>query len=400
MNGIFIHQQIKALSELGCECHVLVDFNWFPPFGLHQFHSYWKTGFETFKNYFKEVDGIKIHRVPTFIKMPNRLFSDNYYDRIADSFSRYINTKPELKHTDWIFAHFLTDFGYIGTKIKEQTGIKLAAIARGDDVHAWPLENPKLIHHIEEVFINSDLVLANSGRLAKDANEWVPKAIQRQIGVVYNGVDMDKFRPAEKGEKITIKKRLKLDEKINYFICVATPVELKGWLVLFDAMASVKNSLKNWKLLCVAVNRSSNDTLDLISEATKRGIDHLIVNLGQISHSKLAEVYRASDAFVLASYNEGMANALLEAAASNIQLITTNVGGHSEIFEESPDCSIIDPGDIDQLGTAILKVIKYQGNQINTRNQVQKVGSYLSNSKKLLEKLSYHSTTVAFPSKE
>lgn len=394
MNGIFIHQQIKALSGLGCECHVLVDFNWFPSFGLHKYHTYWETGFATFHNFFQQVDGVKIHRVSTFINMPNRLFPDNYYDRLANSFSKYIIKSPDLKDADWIFAHFLTDFGFIGTKIKAQTGIKLAAIARGDDVHAWPLENPHLLGHIEEVFFKADLLFANSARLARDANALVPKKIQRTIDVIYNGIDLEKFRPVLKGEKENLKQKYKLDRNLKYFICVATPVELKGWLLLFDALAEVKEFLTNWRLLCVAVNRTSNDTIDLAVEAKKRALSDFIIILGQVSHDNLAEIYRASDAFVLPSYNEGMANALLEAAASNIQIIASNVGGHSEIFQESEDCSLIMPGDLVLLKSALIKVIKFEGNIVSTRNQVVKVGSYHDNAKKLLSKLKHRSSTA------
>ncbi len=387
MNGIFIHQQIKALQELGCECHVLMDFNWFPPFGLHKYHSYWNTGYSTFHNYFEEVDGIKIHRVSTFIKMPNRLLSDNYYDRLANSFSNYIKKNSELSDADWIYAHFLTDFGFIGTKVKEKTRIKLAAIARGDDVHAWPLENPKLLPHITKVFIKADILFANSGRLAQDANSLVSKEHRRTIEVVYNGIDLEKFRPASISEKNLLREKYGLKKNFKYFICVATPVELKGWLLLFDAFAAVRQSLDNWKLLCVAVNRKSSDTLDLSYEAEKRGLRDFVEILGQVSHDKMAEYYRSSDVFILPSYNEGMANALLEAAASNIHLIATDVGGHSEIFEDSEDCSLIKPGDLGRLEEAILKAINFNENSCNTRAKVLKVGSYLDNSKKLLQKL-------------
>lgn len=388
MNGIFIHQQIKALQELGCVCHVLVDYNWFPLLGFHKYHSYWNVGHTTFHNYFEEVEGIKVHRIPTFIKMPNRLFPDNYYDRIANSFSNYIKGNQELADADWIYAHFLTDFGYIGTKVKQQTGIKLAAIARGDDVHAWPLENPGLLTHIKEVFEKADILLANSARLAQDANSLVPKKNQRTVNVVYNGIDLEKFRPPIEGEKNKLKEKFNLDKNLKYFICVATPVELKGWLLLFDAFTDVKGFLVNWKLLCVSVNRSSSDTIDLAFEAKKRGINNFVQILGQVSHDNLAEYYRASDAFILPSYNEGMANALLEAAATNLLLIATDVGGHSEIFEESLDCFLIKPGELNPLKTAILKAVNFKENSLNTRAKVMKIGSYMENARKLVNKLS------------
>lgn len=389
MNGIFIHQQIKALQDLGCECHVLQDYNWFPRGGLHKSHLYWKAGFDAFHNYLDVVEGVTIHKVSSFVKMPNRLFPENYYDRLARSFARYIQKSPELKNTDWIYAHFLTDFGYIGTKVKAMTGIKLAAIARGDDVHAWPRENPSLIHHIEEVFDHADLLFANSKKLGEDANDMVAKKHKKQIHIIYNGVDMEKFRPPINAEKISLKKKFNLDKEKNYLLCVGTPVREKGWLELFDALLEIKDQLKNWNLLCVAINRKSADALDLQEEAYKRGLDDLISIKGQLSHDDLAELYRAVDAFVLPSHNEGMANALLEAAATNLKIIVSDVGGHSEFFMNSLDCSLIQPQNLDELVAALLKLIESDADTpVNTREKVMKLGTFLDNSKKLLEHFS------------
>ncbi len=386
MNGIFIHQQIKALQELGCECHVLLDYNWFPWGGLHKTHGYWRSGFEAFHNYLDEVEGITIHKVPSFVKMPNRLFPENYYERLGRSFSRYIQKTPSLKNADWIYAHFLTDFGYIGTKVKALTGIKLAAIARGDDIHAWPNENPGLIRHIEAVFDHADLIFANSRRLADDANELVSEKYQKEVHIIYNGVDLDKFRPAEREEKQLLQRNFHLDPTKKFLLCVGTPLKEKGWLVLFDAMAEIKNELEHWELLCVAINRNSDDTLDLKREAADRRLGGHVIVMGQLSHDDLAKLYRAVDAFVLPSYNEGMANALLEAAASNLRIIASDVGGHSEIFTDAPDCFLVQPGDLDELKSALKKLTTTDLNKpVWTREMVKKVGTFSDNSKKLLE---------------
>ncbi len=388
MNGIFIHQQVKALQELGCECHVIQDYNWFPPGGLHQYHSYWQDGYNAYHNCFKMVEGIKIHPVATYIKMPNRLFPDNYYDRLAKSFSRYIKKTPVLQNADWLYAHFLTDFAFIGTKVKELTGIKLASIARGDDVHAWPAEKPSLLDNIRTVFLKSDLLFANSKQLAIDANMLLMPSEQKPVHVAYNGVDLNKFRPVvDSVEKKKLKDKFDLKADKKYIICVATPVALKGWLLLLDALAEVKDEISNWELLCVAVNRSTSDALNLKAESSLRGIENFVKVVGQVSHDDLADLYRACDAFVLASYNEGMANALLEAAATNLRIIVSNVGGHSEIFNISPDLSLVQPGSVSELRLALLKLFFSDLDKpIGTREMVLEVGSYQDNARKILEK--------------
>jgi glycosyltransferase involved in cell wall biosynthesis len=388
MNGIFIHQQVKALQDLGCECHVLQDYNWYPPAGFHKYHTYWKEGFNAYHNYFKYIDGIRIHPVASYIKMPNRIFPENYYDRLARSFSKYIIKSPALKNTDWIYAHFLTDFAFIGSKVKEMTGIKLASIARGDDVHAWPEENPMLLENIRKVFLKSDLLFANSKQLSIDANNLLFPSERRRIHVVYNGVDLDKFRPViDNFEKKKLKDKFNLKANKKYLICVATPVALKGWLLLLDALAEVKDGISNWELLCVAVHRSTSDALNLKTESSMRGIENFVKVMGQVSHDDLADLYRACDAFVLASYNEGMANALLEAAATNLNIIVSDVGGHSEIFASTPGLSLIKPGNLNDLKVALLNLFTENSNvSAGTREVVMKVGTYRDNARKILEK--------------
>ena len=55
--------------------------------------------------------------------------------------------------------------------------------------------------------------------------------------------------------------------------------------------------------------------------------------LGNVAHEELPELYRAHDAFVLPSRNEGMSNTVLEAMASGLPVIVTDVGGTAELVE-------------------------------------------------------------------
>ncbi len=66
-----------------------------------------------------------------------------------------------------------------------------------------------------------------------------------------------------------------------------------------------------------------------------------------------AEVLPALDLFVLASRNEGMSRALVEAMASALPVIACAVGGVPEVLEEGRDGLLIPPGDPEAIALAI-----------------------------------------------
>lgn len=389
MNGIFIHQQVKALASLGIECHILMPYNWFPKFNLHQFHPYWREGFESYSNLFDFYEGISIQPVPVFVKMPNRLFPENPYQREANALAEYIQNRPALQSADFICAHFMTETAYVGVLLKEKLEKPLVSFARGDDIHVWPKERPALLEHVVSVFQNSDLLIANSRKLAEDAKTLVHERVKKNIEVVYNGIDYHKFFPGDLIRKKEIQLSFGLQTELKYLLCVATPVALKGWIELFDAIQNNVHDFGHWKLLCVTVNRDFPDKLDLEKEAEKRGILHLVKFFGQLPHQELSQLYQAADAFVLPSYNEGMANVVLEAAASNLPLLITDVGGHREIFGDSESCIFVKPTDSKSMSEGLSEFLQLQNQNSTSADTraivIRKVGSYLDNARKFAE---------------
>lgn len=392
MNGYFIHQQIRALIELGVDCHVILTYNWFPPFGLHKYHTYWRQGFALKEMFFEMYEGVPIHHVPVKIKMPSRIFPENTYEREANAIVRYIRKSKELQGADFLYANFLTDCGYVGALIKKKLEVKLAAIARGDDVHDWPEKNPGLISNLHEVFRGADLLIANSERLGLDARRWFPANFDRQVVTVYNGVDMVKFRPSDNEQsrfKFRKKNSLPLDHKL--LLCVAAPIELKGWLTLLDAMHSISHEILFWKLVAVTPSRAYFDSLDLLAEVKKRGLEDKFIFLGEIEVHEMPDCMRAMDAFVLPSYNEGLSNSVLEAMATGLTVITTDVGGHSEVISNYSSGILVPPKNSLELANALRQVLTdYEFRTKlgeNARKSIQKIGDYYNNARILKARL-------------
>jgi glycosyltransferase involved in cell wall biosynthesis len=69
------------------------------------------------------------------------------------------------------------------------------------------------------------------------------------------------------------------------------------------------------------------------------------------------EVYRKSDIYVLPSYMEGFPNTLIEAMASGLPVVTTNIPAIKAIMKDRENAILVEPGNREQLKNALLELI-------------------------------------------
>ena len=74
---------------------------------------------------------------------------------------------------------------------------------------------------------------------------------------------------------------------------------------------------------------------------------------GYVRGKQKAEIYKQSHLFVFASYHEGMPNAVLEAMAFGLPVITTRVGGIPDFFEEGKMGFFLDNRDPEHIAEKI-----------------------------------------------
>ncbi|MGH9931396.1 MAG: glycosyltransferase [Pyrinomonadaceae bacterium] len=352
-HGIFIHRQVRALVDLGAECQVLQPVDWSPPAPLHRMDRAWQNSHLERKDMLAEVEGISVHHPTVFHPRPSRFFPGDYWERVGHSVSRYIERRPVLRSADLLYAHFLCHEGYAGLIATRRLGMPLVAIARGDDVHGWPVRWPDRKAKLAAVLKEADGLLACSRGVARDAAEWAADGLAQPFEVIYNGVDTDRFSPAESEEqKRAARRNLGLPEGKSLLLAIGTTIVEKGWLDLFEALARLREEVADWDLVMAGTPRASED-LDLLAEARARGLGGRVHWLGAIAPPKMSDLYRAADTFVLASHNEGLSNSLLEAMASGLPIVVTDVGGHSEIVDSGVNGYLVPPRDVEALALAL-----------------------------------------------
>jgi glycosyltransferase involved in cell wall biosynthesis len=86
------------------------------------------------------------------------------------------------------------------------------------------------------------------------------------------------------------------------------------------------------------------------------GLESCVDFLGEVSN--IEPVYRSFDIFVLPSVGEGMSNTILEAMASALPIVATNVGGNSELIIPEESGILCRVGDLEALVSGLERYVR------------------------------------------
>lgn len=163
------------------------------------------------------------------------------------------------------------------------------------------------------------------------------------IRVIPNGVDASMFCPDA---------RLHWDSEVVRLICVGRLIERKGQQHLIPAVAELKRQGLAVELLIVG---TGDNEPALRRQVRELGLEDAVHFAGFVDWADMPQLYRASDVFVLPSYNEGMSIALLEAMATGLPVVVTNTGGARELANGSG--MLVPWADVEQLAETLSKMI-------------------------------------------
>jgi colanic acid/amylovoran biosynthesis glycosyltransferase len=94
---------------------------------------------------------------------------------------------------------------------------------------------------------------------------------------------------------------------------------------------------------------------ELIDE---KGLSESVELLGAVSEARIRQGLEAAHVFALASLNEGVPVAVMEAMAMEVPVVVTAVGGNAELIDNGVDGSMVEPENPESLANMIEKVIK------------------------------------------
>ena len=194
---------------------------------------------------------------------------------------------------------------------------------RGSDVpgkHARLKLDYKILGPVfKAIWKKAAILAACSEGLKKRALKFLPSV---SIEVIPNGVELDRFRPAETQKTGDTLKLLTIGR-----LSVTKRVE-----VLIDTVEILHKTGCKVRLAIVGGGGLEGQLRQIV---LKKNLGDIIEITGRLDWGKMPRLYRQSDVFISATTQEGMSNAMLEAMASGLPIITTRCEGVEELIADN-----------------------------------------------------------------
>lgn len=189
------------------------------------------------------------------------------------------------------------------------------------------LERYCLIH------MDKNTIVAGVGRPTCKELEAIGLERER-ITYIPNGVDIRQFRPSH--HKGSLRKKFGLPEDDIILLSVGRLTHHKRPHLMIEIISNLEREVGD-VTLCIA---GTGELLDEMKDLVEKGGLRKVLFLGHVNHDEdLPELYACSDYYIMTSKYEGLPLTLLEAMASGLPCIVSDIP-NLEIVRDA-DCGIV-----------------------------------------------------------
>jgi L-malate glycosyltransferase len=201
----------------------------------------------------------------------------------------------------------------------------------------------------------ADRVLVNSEAVADRLR--TSRALAGRLVVIPNGVDLERFlpatRPTPRARSITIGTLSNLRPE-------------KGLADFVAAAALVRQTCRDVRFVIWGEGALRPE---LERSIRQLGLDGVVELPGSTAHPELA--LQSLDVFVLPSRSEACSNGLIEAIATGLPVVATNVGGNAAMVDDERTGLLVPAADPGALAKAIIRLVQEpaRARQLATRGR-------------------------------
>lgn len=187
------------------------------------------------------------------------------------------------------------------------------------------------------------------------------KNINNKIVYIPNGINLGVFN------KVNV-------QKSNYpkILWVGRFDPVKRLEDLITAMKIINKARPTARLSLVGYGPEEKKLKDLRKKLGVKNIDFV----GKKEGLDLIKEYKSSHLFVLCSSSEGLPITILEAIASSLPIVATNVGGIPEILNGNKMSILVNPGNPKELAEGIIRFLLKKDKLVNNESEIKKLPSW------------------------
>jgi glycosyltransferase involved in cell wall biosynthesis len=250
---------------------------------------------------------------------------------------------PDVVHAHMVHANLLARFTRLICPIPVL--VCTAHNLRETSENGGPTWHKELLYRMTDSLADRTTIICNAAYERYIRTKAVPAS---KLQMIPNGVDTDKFTPSD-----AIRERVRNELNLGgsfVWLAVGRFVEQKDYPNLFSALARVPEG--NWRVLIAGRGPLETELKTLVEELA---LTDRVQFIG--TRTNMADVFKASDAYLMSSCFEGLSIALLEAAASGLPAVVTDVGGNRELVLDGQTGYVVPPGNPQALATAITRLM-------------------------------------------
>ena len=322
----FIRPVVCSIADNGYKCTVIC-----PQSVTSAYHNHVKIRPKHWTDITDKGNKIDIFQ-PKYISVSNYEFKGRSLSLMLEerAFKSGYNLVKK-NNFDLIYGHFW-DVGMVAADVTDDK-IPLVVVTGEDVINVnKQFDNKKIEKLLPRV---NGVISVSTANLMESKTEGLLKLNPKTI-VLPNSVDKKKFCKLDKGD---CRNKLGLDPKAKIAIFVGDYVERKGILRVVEAAKSVPN------LKIIAIGKGP-----------QKPESEQIIFKGTVAHDELPLYLNAADFFVLPTLAEGCCNAIIEALACGLPIISSDLSFNKDVLNEN-NSILIDPLNVDEIANAIKKLV-------------------------------------------
>jgi glycosyltransferase involved in cell wall biosynthesis len=278
-----------------------------------------------------ESEGIPVHT----LGMKRGLPDPRAMSRLAAIIRAF---RPSVVHSHMVHANLMTRL----TRLVAPSTVLVTSAHNVDEGANWRMWVYRATDRLTNLTTNvSPAAVARS--IERGA---VPSA---RIRCMPNGIDTTRFK-ADPELRARMRSELALGDRFVW-LCVASLERQKDYPNLFGALERLRDHAARPLVLAVGVGSLQRE---LESTASSQ-VPEMVRFLG--ARADVPALMVAADAYVLSSAWEGLPVVLLEASASCLPIVCTDVGGNREIVRDGETGYVVPPDNSAKLAEAMAKVM-------------------------------------------